>query len=311
MRKHLNSYVDLKNNRVVYYYLLVFVLISACSGEAQQYAENEEVVLYKVQKPDDRRFDLSGLALYKDMMIAVADKPWNTALYRLQFHDNHTATPLLHQKIDYPFKADFEAVDYDNSAFYVADERGTTIFKADDADSGVQQKLEINWTAIQNATGWGNAGIEGIAVDPQGEKLYIAKERDPARLFVAPVAGGKVEEIFLADKPENFDISDLKYEDGFLYFLNRHNYQVLKWNVERQAWNGAFDYSSVMNAGGEMLYSKSRYPMAEGLLLDERYIWIALDNNGRTFNTKNRWIKEYGFTGDDPVIVRFKRPDNY
>ncbi|MDZ7777744.1 MAG: SdiA-regulated domain-containing protein [Bacteroidales bacterium] len=291
--------------------VLMLLLMSSTAQEGQQQKDDEAVSIYRVLKPDGRRFDLSGLAWYNDTIVAVADKPWNTWLYHIELREDHTATAKPWQEIGYDSRADFEAVDYSGGCFFVADERASSIIKVNPALSGKSKTLDISWGVEENFSEWGNAGIEGLALYPHQKKLYIAKERDPARLFVVSHKGGETEEVKLVKTPAGFDIADMKYAEGCLYFLNRHNFTVMKWDIANQKWGGSYDYSYVMNAGGEMLYSNSQYPMAEGLLLDEEFIWIALDNNGRSFNSKNRWIEKYGFTGDDPVIVRFKRPENF
>lgn len=292
-------------------FLLITFLLSGC-----YYSEKEESIdfsdadLYEVISPDGKRFDLSGLVKVDSQIIGVADKPWNKFLYSIKPDDSgNTASANRLHSLSYDFKSDFEAVDYFDSTFYIADERHTMIYQFDmRADKFTS--VYLSWPQDADVEDWGNAGIEAIAADSAGI-IYIGKERDEPALFRADLSDGSVVRIELNDFPENFDVSDMKFENQHLYFLNRSNFQVIKWNTETKEIIDYFDYGFVLNAGGEKAYRSSRYPMAEGLILTSEHIWIALDNNGDSYNIKNRWIEMSNFAGENPLLVCFNRPEDF
>lgn len=291
--------------------LLIVFLLSGCNRSEEEENYNfSRADLYEVLSPDGKRFDLSGLVKVNSEIVAVADKPWNKHLYSITPGDsvNRASTNILHS-LNYDFKSDFEAIDYSDSIFYLADERHSMVYRYD-LRTDQLTPLDLSWPRKEGIDDWGNAGIEAIAVGSEGI-LYIGKERDDPALFRANLSAGSVVRIELNDLPENFDVSDMKYEYQHLYFLNRGNYQVIKWDVEVKEIVDHFDYSFVLNAGGEKAYSGSLYPMAEGLILTSEHIWIALDNNGDSFNKHNPWIEMSNFAGENPLLVCFKRPKDF
>ncbi len=299
-----------KMRNVIGLLLLVFVLSGCHRPEEKKSHDFSEADLYEVLSPDGKRFDLSGLVKVDSLIIGVSDKPWNKFLYSLTPIDsvNKAKTNILHS-LNYDFKSDFEAIDYADSVFFLADERHSVVYQYD-LRAEQLKPISLSWPQEVDVNDWGNAGIEAIAVDSDG-KIYIGKERDEAALFMANLSDGSVVNIELTGFPENFDVSDMKYENHHLYFLNRGNFQVIKWNIKTKEIVNHFDYSFVMNAGGEKAYSSSRYPMAEGLILTSEHIWIALDNNGDSYNKKNPWIEMSNFAGENPLLVRFNRPKDF
>ena len=292
-------------------FLLITFLLSGCHySDKEENIDFSDADLYEVISPDGKRFDLSGLVKVDSQIIGVADKPWNKFLYSINPDDSgNTASAKRLHSLSYDFKSDFEAVDYSDSTYYMADERHSMIYQFD-LRTNQLTPLNLSWPQEVDIDEWGNAGIEAIAVDSAGI-IYIGKERDEPALFRADLSDGAVVSIKLNNFPDNFDVSDMKYENQHLYFLNRSNFQVIKWNAETKEIIDYFDYGYVLNAGGEKAYSRSRYPMAEGLLLTSEHIWIALDNNGDSYNKENRWIEMSNFAGENPLLVCFNRPKGF
>jgi uncharacterized protein YjiK len=292
-------------------FLLMVLLLSGCiHPEEKKDYDFSGADLYEVLSPDNKRFDLSGLVKVNSEIIGVADKPWNKFLYSITPGDsgNVDTTNILHA-LSYDFESDFEAIDYSDNSFYIADERHSMIYQLDIRTDQLTP-ITLSWPQEVNIDDWGNAGIEAMAVDSEGY-IYIGKERDDPALFRASLSDGSVVSLELNDFPDNFDVSDMKYENQHLYFLNRGNYQIIKWDIETKEIVNHFDYSFVLNAGGEKAYSGSRYPMAEGLILTSEHIWIALDNNGDLYNKKNPWIEMSNFAGENPLLVCFNRPKGF
>jgi hypothetical protein len=105
------------------------------------------------------------------------------------------------------------------------------------------------------------------------------------------------------------DISDLKFENGFLYVLERNDNLVVKLDANSLEVISKVSYKNTCSLREGKLYSNSKYGMAEALLLTSDEIWIGLDNNGLPFSDYAQ--KTYGLTGNSPVIIRFKRPAGF
>ncbi|MFW5974939.1 MAG: SdiA-regulated domain-containing protein [Bacteroidota bacterium] len=299
--------------RAAYLIVVIFFLqVAFLRAQPEEFsAENCHPQLFKVNKPDNKRFDLSGMVHWNQTLYGLADKPWNTWLYELDLNEEDSSFyPSQSIPVDYNRRPDFEAVDRLDSCFYVADERATQVIKVVvGKDTVTSEMLGLEWDT--DFSGWGNAGIEGLAVNKQDGVIYIAKERDPARLFRVLPKDKKVKEFVLEKEISNEDVSDMKIENGYLYLLNRAKYRIMKFSLDTRKHIATFDYSAVLHANNQKFYSGARYPMAEALLMDNDRIWIGLDNNGRDFNEKNPYIKNAGLSEDDPVIVRFNRPMDF
>jgi len=298
--------------RVASLVLMIFFLqvASVMAQPAVYSAERYHPQLLEVVKPDNKRFDLSGMVRWNQTLYGLADKPWNAWLYELSLKEDAYFNAIESIPVVFEGRPDFEAVDRLDSCFYVADERATKVVKItvkqDTVTSGV---LDLAWS--DDVSGWGNAGIEGLAVDKRDRAIYIAKEREPARLFRVLPGDKAVKEFSLEKDISGEDISDMKIEDGNLYLLNRAKYRILKFSLKTRKHTATFDYSVVLNADNQKFYSGARYPMAEALLIDDEEVWIGLDNNGRGFNDNNPYVRDARLNGNNPVIIRFKRPQHF
>lgn len=288
---------------------VISMLASGCHHSAAAIDEADSVKIYQVVKPDGKRFDLSGIVLYQDTLFAIADKYWNKSVYSIFPQDSSVIVPEVYIDITFPGDPDIEAIDYFSNRFFIADERSGKVFQVDKS-SGKTVELLIDW-GKENPASWGNAGWEGIALDHQQDVIYLFKERDPAMIFVMNTSGGYATKLEMTGLPENIDISDAKMKNGFLYLLNRNDYRILKWNPVKGEVVDEFSYRHIMFAAEEKFYANAKYPMAEGLEIDENYIWIALDNNGKVCNSENKWIEMANFAEDNPIIVRMKKPINF
>ncbi len=291
--------------------MIFFLQVASVIAQPLEYAaENFHPKIFRLEKPDDKRFDFSGMVRWNQTLYGIGDKPWNTWLYELTMREQEYFSASEHIPVVYDGKPDFEAVDCFDSIFYVADERATKVVKiVANEDEVASSVMDLDWDT--DVSGWGNAGIEGLAVDKENGVIYIAKERDPARLFRVMPDDKTVREFSLEMDLSDEDVSDMKIENGFLYLLNRAKFRLLKFSLNSRKHLATFDYSGVLYADNQKFYKSARYPMAEALLIEGEDIWIGLDNNGRAFNDNNPYVQDASLEGSDPVLIRFKRPEQF
>ena len=260
---------------------------------------------------DDRRFDLSGIVSVNGKILAIADKEWNDFIYQIDTTGSgfkisefkNLCTNVSH---------DIEGVEYSNSAFYIIDEFGSEVYAIENG-SCEMKLLNIPWKDYGvDRSDWGNKGFEGIAIDCKNNILYLAKEREDRRLFRIDLKTMKITEPFkrqLAEGGGN-DISDLKFENGNLYLLERNLGQVTRIDCTTgEKLSFSFKDSEFKN--GQRMFSNSnpQFGMAEALLLTSDEIWIGYDNNGDP-------VSEYGKSiglkeGNKAAILIFKRPKGF
>ena len=201
----------------------------------------------------------------------------------------------LLRRIDLHGFGDAEAVEYISPGLYViTDERQQRLIKVrvDDAttelhaDQAQQFSLSIGLN--------GNKGFEGLAYDSAGQRLFVAKERDPMRIYEIhgfpqrdpqrPFAVHVVDDqqrdagLFVRD------LSSLQFDErsGHLLALSDESRLVLELNVEGKP------ISSLSLLGGSNGLKRS-VPQGEG---------IAMDNQGVLY-----------LVSEPNLFYRFKKPD--
>jgi uncharacterized protein YjiK len=182
----------------------------------------------------------------------------------------------LLRRIDLHGFGDAEAVEYISQGLYViTDERRQRLIKVrvDDrttelhADQAQQFSLSIGLN--------GNKGFEGLAYDSVGKRLFVAKERDPMRIYEIhgfpqhdpqrPFAVHVVDDqkrdagLFVRD------LSSLQFDEssGHLLALSDESRLVLELNVEGQP------ISSLSLLGGRNGLKRS-VPQGEGIAMDDQ-----------------------------------------
>ncbi|WP_445939201.1 SdiA-regulated domain-containing protein [Pseudomonas sp.] len=200
----------------------------------------------------------------------------------------------LLRRIDLHGFGDAEAVEYISQGLYViTDERQQRLIKVqvDDsttalhADQAQQLSLGIGLN--------GNKGFEGLAYDSVGQRLFVAKERDPVRIYEIhgfpqrdpqrPFAVHVVDDqqrdagLFVRD------LSSLQFDErsSHLLALSDESRLVLELNVEGKP------ISSLSLLGGRNGLTRS-VPQGEG---------IAMDNQGVLY-----------LVSEPNLFYRFKKP---
>lgn len=193
---------------------------------------------------------------------------------------------------------DFEGVSCDEAGNrYIVSEAHAAVLKV--PPTGAPQWLAISPKLVSEARDSGmllhfNAVFEGLAVDPAGDRLWLAAERERRGLLsvqrqpaswdcegscVLMSEGGTEMQPpqFPNAKAVTRDFADLSLFDGKLFTLERNAYRICR----RDAQGGQVE--RCWSFAAEALTEPRRYPqnygLAEALVVDADGAWIGLDNN--------------------------------
>ncbi|MCP5268843.1 MAG: SdiA-regulated domain-containing protein [Zoogloeaceae bacterium] len=168
---------------------------------------------------------------------------------------------------------DAEAIEYiAPGLFVISDERQQRLFKVRIADDTVRLDSAGSKQFSLGIGRNGNKGFEGLAYDPVGNRLFVAKERDPMRIYEIsgfPLQQGPGISLEVLDNRERDrrlfvrDLSSLHYDSrtGHLLALSDESRMV----VEIDA--GGHPISTLsLKRGRHGLHSD--VPQAEGVALD-------------------------------------------
>lgn len=282
--------------------------------------------------------NLSGLALCGQDLWTVSDRD-DDQIYKLDTRDSVWQAETV--KIDVPpvpdtglpwglksttwaasfvrgGKLDFEGISCDAVGNkYVVSEAQATVLQV--PVDGAPVWLKISPIMLREARASGmllhfNALFEGLAVDPAGDRIWLAAERQSRGLLL--IKRGQtawncdgacvlLSEAGLEMQPEQVphakavlrDFADLSLFEGKLFTLERNAYKIcrrdaLSAKVE-QCWSFA----------AEALVAHRRYPqpygLTEALVVDAKGAWIGVDNNnGARADGEAR-----------PIVWRFAAPE--
>jgi len=260
---------------------------------------------------NDTRFDLSGMVDFQGKILVIADKEWDKFIYEVEVgSDNFKCGTFIDLCPD--FKMDIEGIDYSNKHFYLIEETTNDVYEV---FIGLckMSKLPIPFDKFGiDRSEWGNKGFEGIAVDGVNQILYLAKEREPRRIFSVDLKTLDISEPFVDQLFDGggHDISDMKYENGFLYIMERGLGQITRINIETKE-KVSVSYQDYVYSNGYRMYMNQnpQYGMDEAFMLRNNEIWIGIDNNGDP-------VSEYGKSvglkdGNKTAIIVFKRPKGF
>lgn len=268
----------------------------------------ELLSVHQLEKTDTLNFDFSGIAQVENSIYVIADKPWNTFLYSISFDEKNWFVDSAREILSTE-RLDLEAIDYCDSTFYLANEFTGSINLLN-PESNDLIKLPINFEKhnLKPET-WRNAGWEGLTVDCDKQVMYLVKERQPRNIISVDMTNWKILEQFDIPQEDSNDFSDAKFQNGFLYLLERNGNYITKVDVLKKEVVEKYHYKHVASHPDGKLYANEKYGMAEALLLMENEIWIGLDNNGHPVS--DYAIKTYLMEGNAPVILKFKRPKGF
>lgn len=280
---------------------------------------------------------LSGLARCADEWLAVSDRD-DDRLYRLQEQEGawlaeaqtFEAPPPPPSGLPWGLRMrtwaaglvrggdlDFEGLACDNAGNrYLVSEAHAAVLQI--TPGGTADWLNLPASLIRQARASGmllhfNALLEGIAIDPAGERMWLAAERERRGLLVLHkknnswrCAGSCVllsqagQEPSLSQPDRGIslprDFADVSYFNDKLFTLERGAYRICRRNLADGKLEKCWSFAA------EALTDARRYPvaygMAEALWLDDKAAWIGLDNGG----------KARGDGENRPIVWHFAAP---
>ncbi|MGV8843093.1 MAG: esterase-like activity of phytase family protein [Pseudomonas sp.] len=264
--------------------------------------------------------NLSGLAWCNEALWAVSDRE-DGRLYRLENSADETvlqaraelfsapAAPASRQPVGLRARTwltnlvrggelDFEGLSCDAQGNrYLVSEAHTAVLQL--PVFGAPSWLALPSSLLRQARASGlllqfNAGIEGVAVDPTGQRLWLAAERQSRGLLalhreqanwhcnggcvLLSEGGQQAPPAQLDSRAQPRSFSALAFFDDKLFTLERQAYRICR----RQPDTGVVE--RCWSFAGEALTEARRYDqpygMAEALWLDNDGAWIGLDNGG-------------------------------
>lgn len=193
---------------------------------------------------------------------------------------------------------DFEGIacDEQNNRYLVSEAYAAVLKVTPDGHS---QWVELPEALMPQARARGllrkhNALYEGIAIDPQGQRLWLAAEREQRGLLHLERQNehwecpeGHCVLLFEAQAmPTNTaeaspapDFSDLQLYQNKLFTLERHARQICRRNLEAGSIERCWSFATT--AQKENYRYPTPYGVAEALWLEEDSVLIGLDNNDR------------------------------
>ncbi|SEM86809.1 Esterase-like activity of phytase [Pseudomonas sp. ok272] len=262
--------------------------------------------------------NLSGLALCGGELWTVSDRD-DDRLYRLDTRENVWLAETVRIEVPQvpdsglPWSMnsrtwaasfvrggdlDFEGITCDQAGNrYVVSEAHAAVLKV--PPSGPATWLKITPSLVREARASGmllrfNALFEGIAVDPEGNRLWLAAERqrrgvlsitrtpsgwacDGPCVLLSEAGTQKQPPQFPGAKSVSRDFADLAWFEGKLFTLERNAYEICRRDAQSAQVEQCWSFAE------QALQPQRRYPQAFGLteamVIDQDGAWLGVDNN--------------------------------
>jgi hypothetical protein len=213
---------------------------------------------------------------------------------------------------------DFEGITCDSAGNrYVVSEGHAAVLQI--PPEGPATWMKISPLLVKEARAKGlllkfNALFEGLAVNPAGDQMWLAAEREGRGLLMIKrqqttwdcdgacvllsEGGREMQPLqFRWAKPVARDFSDLSLFNGKLFTLERSVYRICRRDAQTAEVERCWSYS------GELLHPNLLYPqrfgLEEALVVDADGAWIGVDNNNGTRKDGE----------SRPVVWRFAAPE--
>ena len=206
----------------------------------------------------------------------------------------------------------------DNALWAVSDRDDQQLYRLESDESQWQPNwLKLPQGLLRQARASGmalhyNSLFEGIAVDPAGDRLYLAAERMRRGLLVAhkqraiwrctggcvlfSEAGTETGPEQLGGKPQPRDFSGLAFHNEKLFTLERQAHRICRRDLNNGQVEKCWSFAAEALTP-ERLYAPS-YGLAEALWVDQDGAWIGVDNG--SFSRADGESR--------PIIWRFAAP---
>jgi hypothetical protein len=276
--------------------------------------------------------EISGAAFIQGRLHVVADGPHDLGIYNVRQMDKrfeleaHLDLGTLTGYRDYvaaletdaavPAKdrlIDLEGLCSCGQTIFFTNERARHILRV---SAGKLERLPIDFSGFKEvAEGGSNAGFEGVAVDCTRGLMYVAKERSPREIFTVRMTDWKILSMDdvepLAASAGNAagvapDFSDLAFDQGHLYVLERSARQIAKVDPAGMRVVARFSYE---RAERGLYDTDPRFGLAEGLALSSDLVVLGFDNNGAQLTAAAS--ERFGVSGNPSAIIYFKRPRGF
>lgn len=279
----------------------------AIASTPHNYQELEFIQLKQFpNKSHKLKFDLSGLAQGSDgTMYAISDKETYPFIYVVDWKNKKLQEHLPFGIKD---KIDIEAVDICDNTFYISNEKNNKFYTLRKGEETTALDIDLSDLNLKGGLFAGNDGFEGMAIDCQNQIMYALKEMLPRFILTIDLKTNKVLKKWNIPHTDSFDYTDAKFENGYLYILERTGMLVAKVDPKTEKVISKFSYRNMEKEPG-YLFGPANNNIGEALELTADEIWIGFDNNGLKASEKSQ--KELGLKGRDPLIMRFKRPANF
>ncbi|BDD08805.1 hypothetical protein FUAX_12370 [Fulvitalea axinellae] len=298
----------IKASRILMSLVLAFaVSFTAWADDSPKKKELKLITAKQLSGKLGKRFDLSGLAMYKGALVAVADKDDNRFVYRL-IDEGETFQVHPWIALKYKGRLDLEGIETSGSHIYLINEKTSEVLRA--SVDGDVKKVAVNYPSADiDVSSWGNAGLEGLAVSPDGKTLYLAKERQPRYILKVVAGTGKIVGKFNMGKGHDFTGLTMDNSGRYLYALVRSGWRVIKYDLEQRKIVDEYSFEKSAVTDRRKMYEPYEYGMAEALVVTDDRILIGFDNNGTKVSKQAK--KRYGFRGNAPSVLVFERPEGF
>ncbi|MBK5012545.1 DNA topoisomerase IV subunit B [Pseudomonas sp. S60] len=296
--------------------LAALLALAALPSVADEWPELQLVAEHPIDGM--RAGNMSGLAQCRGSLWGVSDRD-DDRIYRLdQQASVWRAEPLLFNPPAVPESGlpwglktrtwlaglvrggelDFEGLTCDKAGnLYLVSEAHAAVLQLPEA--GEPGWLKIDSAMVRQARASGmllnfNALFEGLAINPAGDRLWLAAERERRGLVaierqqsvwscgrgcvLLSEAGTEMQPAQMPNaRPRSRDFADLAWFEGKLFTLERNAYRICRRDVDtgqvERCWSFAAD----------ALVEHRRYDqpfgVAEALVIDAKGAWVGLDNN--------------------------------
>ena len=285
---------------------LVFAQANKNELETTPYAQLEFLELKQFPIKNRKiKFDLSGLTQTNGNIYVISDKKKTPFIYKVDWHQ-----ALLTEEIPFGIsdKLDIEAIDSCDDSFYLSNEKNDKFYVVKKGQKTKRLSIDVSDYKKKNTLFNNNMGFEGIAVDCENQIMYATKEMMPRFILTIDLKSEKVLKRWNIADTDTFDFTDAKFENGYLYVLERSAMLVTKIDTKTEKVIGKYSYKNIEQGPG-YLFGPALHAQGEAFLLTQDEIWIGFDNNGLKATQKSQ--KDLGLKGRDPLIVKFKRPANF